>query len=224
MKNTLYKQVVVSYYKVVEMADALALAVRSGIFGVRNTQKEYREPVVFGQAARVVENVSKLDSALGKETQAAIEAFRVAANGSKVLEYTGKAAKLASTYINPLICASAVVKVAKANPEERDAVLVTNAAALGSMFAVEKLMKNHLDKTIDSVKEDVLKMQSKSETVEKVVKFLQKVGKGKLTPIIKGVAFVAGSCLAYSAGEGFGKLLMGDKAQKETKAKELKAA
>lgn len=184
------------------MADAIALAVRSGIFGARNTQKDYRQPVVVGQTARVVENISTLDNKIGKSAKSALEAFKMAAQDEKVLQYAGKAVKFASDNINPLICISTGIKVLAA--EDKESALVTNGTALASMFAVEHLMKKHMD--------EIPKLKCFEGIAEKVMKFSSKNKYTKAIPsIISGIAFVVGSCTAYSAGEKFGNLLMGEK-------------
>lgn len=183
----------------------LAMAVRSLIFCDRSAQKVEnghtgRIPVVLGQAKRVTDYIHTLDNKLGKGTKEAASILRNAAENDKLIEYAGKFVKFAERNVNPLICVSSGIDVLTS--DDKKSALVTNATALGSMFTVEHLMKKHLDdipkiKGIDKIAENIAEYTSK-----------YKFG-GKLGRIAHGVAFVAGSCAAYSLGEKFGHLLVG---------------
>src|SRR5664279_537178 len=103
------------------MSDALALAVRSFIFGVRNFDKAENQGKVgriapaIGQANKtvryVVDNVRALDKGLEKGAKAAANIWAKAAEGEKLLQYAGEAVDFASRNVNPLICISSGIDV-----------------------------------------------------------------------------------------------------------------
>lgn len=184
--------------------------VSSAIFGVRNYEKGndghvVRYAVAAGQAKKVVDYVSQLDNTVGRTTKTATQAFGIASKDSIFLEGAGKVAKFSSSHINPLIVASAVLDVATSENKEETAVI--SATSLGTMFTVENLMKKHL--------KDVPKMKC----FEKVTQAVNKLAKGTkygkyVAPVLEGVAFVVGSCTAYSVGQKFGEVLVGKSSDK----------
>lgn len=187
------------------MPDAIALVTRSAIFGTRNIEKTEeghigKASVAAGQGAKVVDYICTLDNKVGKTTKTAVDALKKVAQNEKLLDYAGKAVNFAAKNINPLICASAGIDVFMS--EYKESALVTNATALGAMFAAEHWMKNNLDKLPE-------KKELKGIS-EKVMKFARENKcEGKLPGIIHGVAFVVGSCTAYNVGNKFGNLLLG---------------
>jgi len=201
------------------MTGCLETVARTAIFSGRNIDKsangKAREGAALGQTKNLFDELAKFEGKIGNGAKTALNALKEFSRSSKPLEYAGVAADFASKHVNPLICVSSGIDVLMS--DDKEYALATNAAGLGAMFGVEHLMKQHLGDVIDSVKTDVLKIKDSYKTVDKVVSFAQRAGKGKLTPIIKGVAFVVGSCAAYSAGEKFGKLLLG---REEAKSKE----
>lgn len=189
--------------------------VSSAIFCARNVDKAEEQgktarwAVAAGQAKKVTDYVTTLDNKVGKTTKTAVESLHKAAKSEKLLEAAGKAVDFASKNINPLICVSSGIDVLTS--DDKEAALVTNAAALGSMFTVEKLMKEHMD--------DLPKMDWLKGITAKVEKFAKANHCEKGLPkIIHGVAFVIGSCTAYSAGENFGKLLLSGRNKAEQPA------
>lgn len=204
------------------MADALAAAVRSGIFCSRSVEKTkeghpVRAIVGAGQAANLFNYISTLNGKLGNFTDSATQAFKGLAKTNKALNVTDKVVDFASRNVNPLICLSAGVDVLTS--DDKEATLVTNTAALTTMFATESLMKKHL--------EDVPKMKFMKGISEKVMTFAKKHHcEGKLPSIISGVAFVVGSCTAYDIGNRFGKLLVSKarEGQKTTEDNQQKEA
>lgn len=196
------------------MADALASATSSLLFGTRNIEKANeghvgKIAVATGQAKKVADYVATLDNKAGDTTRSIFQSVEKAAKSEKLLEYAGRAVNFAAKNINPLICISAGIDVLSS--DDKEAAIVTNSTALASMFAVEHLMKKYLD---EIPKFDCLKGIS-----EKVMKFAKENKcEGKLPAIIHGVAFVIGSCTAYSAGEKFGQLLLGNREKQEPEA------
>ena len=184
----------------------IASAVAAGIFCARNVDKAENQGRIGrwvpagGQLANVTKYVSSLDNKVGKGTQEAVNIFRKAAQNEKLLDYAGKAVNFASKHVNHFLVASAGIDILMADDKEE--AIVTNTTALGSMFAVEKLMKEHL--------KDIPKMERMKGISEKVMKFAKENKcEGKLPGIIHGVAFVLGSCTAYGAGEQLGKFILG---------------
>lgn len=178
--------------------------VSSAIFCARNVDKAEsqdkvgRWAVAAGQAKKVVDYVVTLDNEVGKNAQTAVSILKKTADEQKILKYAGKAVDFASKNVNPLICVSSAIDVMQA--KDKESALVTNAAALGAMFAGESLMKNHLD--------DFVKLDGVDKIAKKVLQFASKHNFKGLPAIIHGTAFVVGSCASYSIGEKFGNLLL----------------
>ena len=181
------------------------------IFCARNGKKVEngeigRFPVAIGQANKFVNSVVNLDNAIGKGTKAAVDAFKLAAKGDKLLDYAGKGVKFASEHINPLICVSSGINILTS--DDKTATFLQQAPALTTMFSVEKLMKKYMDSDKNEAK---LK-----KWADELLKFAEEKGLGKfstttlgkLPAILKGTLFVIGSVSAYSAGQKFGNLLV----------------
>jgi len=161
-----------------------------------NQGKTGRWAVAVGQGKKVADYVTTLDNEIGKTSRTAVDALKTFAKSEKLLAYAGKAVDIASKNVNPLICVSSVIDVV--NSDDKQSAIITNTAALGSMFAVEKVMKDHLD--------DIPKLECFKDFSEKILKYSKETPHMKGIPaIIHGVAFVAGSVLAYSIGEKLGK-------------------
>ena len=189
--------------------------VATGIFCAKNVDKATEQGkigrigVAAGQCKNLLTEVAKYDNAAGEGSKVVLSTMRNMANNDALLKFAGKAVNFAADNINPLICVSAGIDVLTA--DDKKSALITNTTALGSMFAVESLMKKHLD--------DIPKMDCMKGISEKVLKFAEGTkAEGKLPSIIHGVAFVIGSCTAYAAGEKFGHLLTGksDNEEKNT--------
>lgn len=191
-------------------APVLEVCVPSGIFCWRNIQKcengeKARGTVAFAQGAKIAEAVSKYDGAVGKKTAEAINFYNRCAESSKVLDYTGKVVKWATKNVNPLICASSVVKVGFS--DDKPNAIVTETGALAGMFAGEGLMKAELGKLInpENVEKAATKM-GKSKYLKSVSEALLKAGNAsKVSAIIKGITFVCGSMASYSIGQKLGE-------------------
>lgn len=187
------------------MVAGLAEVCQTGLFCGRNIEATSqghvgKAAVVVGQARNLAGHVATLDNKIGKATKSALEAFKKIAQNDKVVDGVGKVVDLAGKYVNPLICVSAGIDVITS--DDKESALVTNATALASMFTVEHLMKQHLDKV------------PKIKGIDKIAGKVMEVAKeckceGKLPSIIRGVAFVVGSCVSYDIGHKFGNLLLG---------------
>lgn len=179
--------------------------VSSAIFCARNVDKAEnhdkigRWAVAAGQGKKVVDYVRTLDNEVGKSANEAVEGLKMFSKSEKLLSYAGKAVDFASKNVNPLICVSSGIDVLMA--DDKDEALVKNAAALSTMFAVEHVMKKHMD--------DVVKIKGIDKIAEKVMGFAKRFkAEGKVPAIAHGVAFVVGSCVAYNVGEKFGSLVI----------------
>lgn len=184
----------------------LEVCVPSSIFCYRNIQKvENGEPqrgtVAFAQGAKIVQACANYNDATSKTTQKYLDVFNEYAKKYKPVDYAGKVVKWATKNVNPLICASSVIKTATA--EDKLGTGITEAGALAGMFAGEGLMKLHLDKIINA--DNVTKVAKEAEKVswlKPVSEFLAKSGNSsKLAAILKGVLFVCGSMGSYSIGQ-----------------------
>ncbi len=191
-------------------APLLEVCVPSGIFCVRNLQKvengeKARGTVAFAQGAKIAEAVSKYDGPVGKWTADAISLFNKGAEKSKALEYTGKAVKWASKNVNPLICASSVIKVGLS--DDKPNAIVTETGALAGMFAGEGLMKAEMGKLINPENvEKVARKMGNTKYLQSISEALLKSGNAsKVSAIIKGITFVCGSVASYSIGQKLGE-------------------
>lgn len=180
-------------------------AVASGIFAARNVDKTKngdigRSTVALGQTAGLVQEVAKYDNIVAKGARSALSVFSDLAKENKAFEYAGKATKFAINNVNPLICASGVVKTAMS--DDKVGTGISEAAALSTMFLGEAAVKHNYDKLANSATcKNLIEKVSKT----KAFKFLEKHNlAGKAGMVIKGLTFVAASMTAYSAGKAVG--------------------
>ena len=192
--------------------------VASCIFACRNVDKTKngdvgRSAVAAGQAAGLVQEVSKYDGLVANSARSALSVFSNLAKENKAFEYATKAVKFAADNVNPLICASGVLKTAMS--DDKIGTGVTEATALTAMFAGEGMIKKYYDKAVNSSSvKNGIKNLSKNKIMKPVFEYLEKHQlKGKAGAIIKGLLFVGGSMTSYAIGQKFG----------ETTAKRVKA-
>lgn len=172
--------------------------VASGIFAIRNVGKVEngelgRAPVVVGQFAGVMKEISKYDKTIGVGAKNALSVFKDIAGDSKALKYGGKAVEFMSNNINPLICASSVIKIA--NSQDKELTFREELGSLGTMFLCENLVAKNYDKLANSkTVTDTISKMSKSKTFEPIFKMIAKRNwGGKVGSIIKGLTFVTAS-------------------------------
>lgn len=184
----------------------LEVCVPSGIFCYRNIKKvENGEPqrgtVAFAQGAKIVQALANYNETTAKTAGNAMSIFNEYAKKYKPVDYAGKAVKWATKNVNPLICASSVIKTATA--EDKVGTGITEAGALAGMFAGEGLLKLHMDKFINA--ENVSKaagLADKAKWLKPLAKFMNKAGNNsKIAAVIKGIVFVCGSMGSYSLGQ-----------------------
>ena len=185
-------------------------AVASGIFAYRNADKTKngdvgRGAVTYGQTAGLVQEVAKYDGAIANSARSALSVFSDLAKQNKAFEYAGKATKFAINNVNPLICASGVVKTAMS--DDKVGTGITEAGALSAMFLGEGMIKKHYEEIASSqTVQDNIKKLSESHIGKPIFEYLEKHKlTGKVGAIIKGLAFVGGSMTSYAIGEEVSK-------------------
>ena len=190
-------------------------AVASTIFAARNADKTQkgdigRGAVTLGQTAGVVQEVAKYDGLAAKGARSALSVFSELAKENKAFEYAGKATQFAVNNVNPLICASGVIKTAMS--DDKVGTGITEAAALSTMFAGEALTKRYYDEMINSdTCKKMLEKASENKFLKPIFEWLEKNNyNGKAGLIIKGLTFVAASMTAYSIGHKLGTNMSDD--------------
>ena len=184
----------------------LEVCVPSGIFCYRNIKKvENGEPqrgtVAFAQGAKIVQACANYNEATSKTAGNAMSIFNEYAKKYKPLDYAGKSVKWATKNVNPLICASSVIKTATA--DDKVGTGITEAGALAGMFAGEGMLKLYMDKFINA--ENVTRaanLADKASWLKPLAKFMNKAGNNsKIAAVIKGITFVCGSMGSYALGQ-----------------------
>lgn len=185
-------------------------AVASGIFAFRNADKAKngdigRSAVTLGQTAGVVQEIAKSNGVAANAARSTISVFSDLARQNKAFEYAGKFTKFAVDNVNPLICASGVVKTAMS--DDKVGTGITEAAALAAMFAGEGLIKLNYEKIANSKNvKNICKQLADTKILKPVAENIAKHNLGgKTGNIVKGLLFVAGSMGSYAVGEKFGK-------------------
>lgn len=153
--------------------------------------------IAGSQLNSAVRNVSVFDHAIGKTAKTAVDAFESVAKHDKVVSALGKGVNFLSQHVNPIICVTSGIKVLNSDDKKSEAIKQTSA--LSSMFIVEHAMKKNFD--------NIREIKGMEKVADKFMKFAKNMKCEKTLPaIIHGIAFVAGSTLAYAAGEKFGTL------------------
>lgn len=184
-------------------------AVASGIFAYRNADKTQngdvgRGAVTYGQTAGLIQEVAKYDGAIANSARSAVSVFSDLAKQNKAFEYAGKVTQFAVNNVNPLICASGVVKTAMSDDKVKTGI--TETTALSAMFLGEGMIKKYYEDVASSkTVQDGIKQFSESRIGKPIFEYLEKHKlKGKVGAIIKGLTFVAGSMTSYSIGQELG--------------------
>ncbi len=187
--------------------------VASGIFAFRNVGKVEngeigRAPVAVGQFTGLIKEIGRYDKTIAMGTKNAVEILKEVAGDTKALKYAGKTVEFLSNNVNPLICASSVVKVAMS--EDKDKTFKEELGSLGFMFAGEKLMSKNYDKMAKSkvVTEGIEKLSKTSLFKPMFEAIAKRNWGGKIGAIIKGVSFVGVSIGSSCVGLELTKSLM----------------
>jgi len=198
------------------ITDPITTIVKSWYFGTNNVDKAEnghigRAAVATGQVTNLVKDVSTFDNKIGKGANSAVTAFKSVAQEDKIFDYLGKALNFTSKNINPLIGASALIDIAKA--DDKKSAIATNAAGLGAMFTVEHLMKQYLDGGIETVKNKVVEKGETNKTIGNICKKVAKADSkcsGKFGALTHALLFIIGSGTAYGLGDKLGGMLVGN--------------
>lgn len=187
--------------------------VASGIFAFRNIGKTEngevgRAPVAVGQVAGVLKEIGKYDKTIAMGTKNAVQIIQDVAGDSKALKYAGKTVEFLSNNINPLICASSVVKVAMSDDKEK--TFKEELGSLGFMFAGEHLISKNYEKiaTSKTVQNTIDKMSKSSVFKPMFEKIAKHNWGGKIGAIIKGLTFVTVSIGSSCVGLELTKSLL----------------
>lgn len=187
--------------------------VASGIFAFRNIGKTEngeigRAPVAVGQVAGVLKEIGKYDKTIAMGTKNAVQILQDVAGDSKALKYAGKTVEFLSNNINPLICASSVVKVAMSDDKEK--TFKEELGSLGFMFAGEHLISKNYEKLATSkTVQNTLEKMSKSGVFKPMFESITKhKWGGKIGAIIKGLTFVTVSIGSSCVGLELTKSLL----------------
>ena len=185
-------------------------AVASGIFAYRNADKTKngdigRGAVTLGQTAGLVQEIAKYDGVAANAARSTLSVFSDLAKQNKAFEYAGKATKFAIDNVNPLICASSVIKTAMS--DDKVGTGITELGALSAMFAGEGFVKQNYDNIVKSKTcRDIVAKASSQKYLKPIFKYLEKHKlTGKAESVIKGLVFVAASMSSYAAGEKLSK-------------------
>ena len=186
--------------------------VASGIFTFRNIDKTAngdigRGAVAYGQAAGVLQEAAKSTGVVGNAARSTVSVFSKMAKQHKAFEYAGKITKFAVDHVNPLICVAGAYKTLKSDDKIKTGI--TEACALGTMFAGEALVKQNYDLIVKSnTCQNILKKASDTKLLKPVFDYLKKNNlSGKAGSIIKGITFVLASIGCYTIGQKMGENL-----------------
>ncbi len=189
--------------------------VASTIFAYRNAEKTKngeigRSVVTVGQCTGVIQEISKYDNIFSASARSAMKALQSFAADNKIAGYAGKALQFTADNVNPLICASSVIKVAMSDDKVHDGI--TEATALSGMFLGEALMKMHFNGIFSesAFKTAAQKVPQKSALRWISEAIINSKHTGKAASILKGILFVCGSMGSYAAAQEVGKFYAED--------------
>ena len=173
---------------------------RSTLFGLRNADKvintndKGRIFADIGQFTNAATAISRLDNAVGKGAQSAINAMNHVAKESKILTAAGKGATWASQNVNPLLIGAAGYRVLIS--DDKESSLKREILGMSSMFGVEALVKEVFKShTFQNAKRNICKTPTQKA----------------ICSIIEGLLFVGASIAASTTGYKIGKKLYPDK-------------
>ena len=184
--------------------------VASTIFAYRNAEKTKngdvgRSVVTVGQCTGVFKEVAKYDNIFATSARSALKAFEEVAKDNKALGYAGKCLKFTADNVNPLICGSAVLKVAMADDKVHDGIV--EATALTGMFAGECFMKDNFNNVFSesAFKNVATKLKNKNVLKGFADAVINSRYTGKVASVLKGLLFVGGSMTSYAIAEKGGE-------------------
>lgn len=212
------------------MSVALANALRKGCFAYMNEEKAHnvhRADRMERQITSYCQDVATADELVtvakqttrgGKCVDALSNAMKSRTSTSKLLEWGGKAANFASKAVNPILCVASLSRALSA--EDKKSAGIQEAGAMLGMFAFEGVAKSAMG--LAPVKNKFYNaVAGKLVNGLKATKLINKLPNNKFTAILKGLAFVAASCIGFSAGHGVGKLITKNTTEKDFQMKKM---
>lgn len=197
--------------------------VSSTVFCMRNVNKAERRdndvsrasvyPVILGQLYNSVLAWDDAIAAFNSANKPIMSKLSSFAKEDKIIASTGKMAKLAGTFVNPLICVASAADALTS--DDKPAAVTVNGSALLSMFASEHVMKKHFTEEkfneiegLKTVAKKISEVASKFKN-NKLAQSMTEEALTKMLPkVAHGGAFVAASIGGYALGSKFGKLLV----------------
>jgi len=180
----------------------------TGFFAGRNTGRAKNEPgrvpVALGQYKTVFDEIKAYDKTIAKGTESAINLVREASGNKEALKGIRKILGFCSENVNPLICVSSLVQVARAEDQKEEAVI--QAGTLGFMFTGEALCKEYYEKVANSAPvKDSIKKLSESKAFNKAFNIIEthNLG-GKIGEIVKAATFLTCSIGSSTIGNKIG--------------------
>lgn len=175
----------------------------SGIFAFRNAGKTERgeigrAPVAAGQFKSIFDEIKAYDKTIAKGTESAINLIRETSGNKEALKGVGKVLGFCSENVNPLICVSGLIQVARAEDQKKEAFI--QGSTLGFMFTGEGLCKKYWG-NISQFYKNMAKKMSVTKLGGKVLKSIETHNAGgKVGEIIKGVTFLTCSIGSSTIG------------------------
>ena len=190
--------------------------VASGIFAFRNVGKTERgefgrAPVAAGQFKTIFDEIKAYDKTIAKGTESAINLIREASGNKDALKGVGKFLGFCSENVNPLICVSGLVQVARAKDQKKEGLI--QGGTLGTMFLGEGLCKKHWAEIAEFYK-NIAKKLSMTKLGGKAMKAIEthNLG-GKVGAVVKGGTFLACSIGSSTLGNKAVRSLLKDDTQ-----------
>ena len=190
--------------------------VASGIFAFRNVGKTERgeigrAPVAAGQFKSVFEEIKAYDKTIAKGTESAINLIREASGNKDALKGVGKFLGFCSENVNPLICVSSIIQVARAEDQKKEGLI--QGGTLGTMFFGEGMCKKYWPQ-IEQFYKNIAKKISLTKLGGKAMKAIEthNLG-GKVGAVVKGGSFLTCSIGCSTLGNKAMRSLLKDDAE-----------
>ena len=181
--------------------------VASGIFAFRNVGKTERgefgrAPVAAGQFKTIFDEIKAYDKTIAKGTESAINLIRETSGNKEALKGFDKVLGFCSENVNPLICLSSIIQVARADDQRKEAII--QAPTLGFMFFGERCCKTNWSKIAKFFKNIAQKL-SLTKLGGKIMKAIETHNMGgKVGEIVKGATFLTCSIGSSAIGNKIG--------------------
>ena len=194
-----------------ETAKSLGFAKRRVSKGLNGDPSSFA--VAGAQIGKAIKNAAIWNNAVGRTAKVCIDTINTAAKSSSLAGYAAKTFNFATTYVNPLIATTGVIKVACAKDKSSEAI--NQGLALGTMFTAEGLAKKFItEQGRKALKES--NIYKNSGALQSVCKFMTDIDKyasrakssklGKIgIPLVKAATFIGVSIAGYAIGSKIAK-------------------